>query len=84
MAGLERVLRLLDGKPLPDNRGDITTRLNEHICTNRQMAKDYQDDYLRIRYFMKGSAHIVFRKPELIDKMNEIIVKHYPRMLATR
>ncbi|MBC3380755.1 DUF4942 domain-containing protein [Serratia fonticola] len=48
------------------------------------MAKDYQDDYLSIRYFMKGSAHIVFSKPELIDRMNGIIVKNYPGMLAAK
>lgn len=41
LADMERVLRLLDGKPLPDNRCDIATRLNEHICANRQMAKGY-------------------------------------------
>ncbi|MDQ9127452.1 DUF4942 domain-containing protein [Serratia fonticola] len=84
LADLERVLHLLDGKPLPDSRGDITTRLYEHICANRLAAKDYHDDYLSIRYFMKGSAHIVFRKPELIDRMNEIIAKHYPGILASR
>ncbi|MEX2939969.1 DUF4942 domain-containing protein [Serratia fonticola] len=83
LADLERMLHLLDGKPLPDNRGDITTRLYEHISANRQMAKDYQDDYLTIRYFMKGSAHLAFRKPELVEKMNDIIAKHYPGMLAT-
>lgn len=82
LADLERVLHLLDGKPLPDNRGDITSRLYEHISANRLMAKGYQDDYLSIRYFMKGSVHIVFRKPELIDRMNEIIAKKYPDMLA--
>ncbi|MNE74555.1 hypothetical protein D3C80_1706410 [compost metagenome] len=67
---------------MPDNYGDITTRLNENICANRQEAKDYQDDYLRIRYFMRGPAYIVFRKPELIEKMNGIIAKHYIGMLA--
>ncbi|MGQ6550890.1 DUF4942 domain-containing protein [Serratia sp. IR-2025] len=46
LADLERVLHLLDGKPLPDNRNDITSRLYEHICANRLVAKDYQDDYL--------------------------------------
>lgn len=84
LADLERMLHLLDGKPLPDNRGDITTRLYEHICVNRRVAKDYQDDYLSIRYFMKGSAHIVFKRPELIDRMNEIIAKYYPGVLAAR
>ncbi|CAI0996841.1 MULTISPECIES: DUF4942 domain-containing protein [Serratia] len=82
LADLERVLHLLDAKPLPDNRGDITSRLYEHICANRLVAKNYQDDYLSVRYFMKESAHIVFRKPELIDGMNDIFDKHYSGVLV--
>ncbi|WP_447877243.1 DUF4942 domain-containing protein [Serratia fonticola] len=84
LADLERMLHLLDGKPLPDNRGDITTRLYEHIRTHPQMARDYQDDYLSIKYFMKGSAHLTFKKPDLVEKMNDIVAKHFPGMLASR
>ena len=84
LADLERMLHLLDGKAIPDNRGGVTSRLYEHIRANSQMAKDYQDDYLHIKYFMKGSAHLAFRKPALIDKMNDIVAKHYPGMLAAR
>ncbi|EEC8158519.1 DUF4942 domain-containing protein, partial [Escherichia coli] len=35
-----------------------------------------------IRYFKKGSAHITFRKPELVDRLNDIIAKHYPGQLS--
>ncbi|ELJ6782841.1 restriction endonuclease subunit M, partial [Escherichia coli] len=27
-------------------------------------------------------AHITFRKPELVDRLNDIIVRHYPDILA--
>lgn len=84
LADLERMLHLLDGKPLPDNRGDITTRLYEHICANWQAAKDYHDEYLIIKYFMKGSAHLTFRKLELAEKTNDIVAEHYPEMLSSR
>ncbi|WP_447874018.1 DUF4942 domain-containing protein [Serratia fonticola] len=84
LADLERMLHLLDGKPLPDNRSDITTRLYEHIRANPQMAKVYEDEYFSMKYFMKGSAHLTFKKPALVDKMNDIITKHYPGMLAAR
>ncbi|HGI5919197.1 TPA: DUF4942 domain-containing protein, partial [Yersinia enterocolitica] len=84
LADLERMLHLLDGKAIPDNRGDVTSRLYEHIRANPHIAKVYEDDYFSIKYFMKGSAHLTFRKPELIDKMNGIIAKHYPGMLAER
>jgi hypothetical protein len=82
LADLERMLHLLEGKPLPDNRSDITTRLYEHIRANPQMAKVYEDEYFSMKYFMKGSAHLTFKKPALMDKMNDIIAKHYPGMLA--
>ncbi|EOV4177902.1 TPA: DUF4942 domain-containing protein [Yersinia enterocolitica] len=84
LADLERMLFLLEGKAIPDNRGDVTTRLYEHMSANRQMTKVYEDDYFAIKYFMKGSAHLTFRKPELMDKMNGIIAKHYPSVLPER
>jgi hypothetical protein len=83
LADLERMLFLLDGKVIPDNRGDISIRLMEHIRDNP--AKDaYEDNYFSIRYFQKGTAHLTFKLPNLVDKMNDIIAKHYPGMLAER
>lgn len=84
LADLERMLHLLDGKPLPDNRSDLTTRLYEYIRANPQMAKVYEDEYFSIKYFMKGSAHLTFRKPGLVETMNDIVAKHFPGMLASR
>ncbi|CNH31022.1 z1226 protein [Yersinia pseudotuberculosis] len=83
LADLERMLFLLDGKPIPENCHDVTVRLSEHI--NQQSIPEIFDDaYFSIRYFQKGSAHITFNRPELIERMNDIIVKHYPAMLASR
>lgn len=31
-----------------------------------------------IKYFQKGTAHITFKRPELVDKLNDIIARHYP------
>lgn len=81
LADLERMLFLLDGKPIPENRGDVTTRLMEHIRDNP--SKDvYDDDFFRIRYLQKRTAHLKFKRPELIERMNDIIAKHYPGMLV--
>lgn len=33
-------------------------------------------------FFQKGSAHITFKRPDLVERMNDIIAKHYPGMLA--
>lgn len=81
LADLERMLFLLSGKSIPDNRSDITTRLMAHIRDNPY--KDvYEDEFFRIRYFQKGTAHLTFKRLDLVERMNDIIAKHYPGMLA--
>lgn len=83
LADLERMLMLLDGKPVPDNRADVTRRLSDHIHENRHSNR-YEDEIFVIKYFQKGTAHIVFKRPELVDKLNNIIARHYPEALAAR
>ncbi|MEH4990330.1 DUF4942 domain-containing protein [Enterobacter asburiae] len=83
LADLERMLMLLDGKPVPDNRADVTRRLGDHIHANRHSTR-YEDEMFTIKYFQKGTAHITFRRPELVDKLNDIIARHYPGALAAR
>ncbi|MDY4387145.1 DUF4942 domain-containing protein [Pectobacterium aroidearum] len=81
LADLERMLFLLSGKSIPDNRSDITTRLMAHIRDNPD--KDVcEDEFFRIRYFQKGTAHLTFKRLDLVERMNDIIAKHYPEMLA--
>ncbi|HBH4750398.1 TPA: DUF4942 domain-containing protein, partial [Escherichia coli] len=60
LADLERMLHLFSGKPIPDNRGNITLRLDDHI-QSVQGKESYEDEMFSIRYFKKGSAHITFR-----------------------
>ena len=69
------MLMILDGKPVPDNRADVTRRLGDHIHENRH-SNHYEDEMFVIKYFQKGTAQIVFKRPELIDKMNNIIARH--------
>ena len=50
LADLERMLFLLDCKPIPDNRSDISTWLMEHIRDN-STKEVYEDEFFSIRYF---------------------------------
>jgi hypothetical protein len=81
LADLERMLHLLDGKSIPDNRNDVTVRLMDHINQQRE-SQLYEDDYFAIRYFQKGTAHLMFKRPKLIERMNDIIAQHYAVVLA--
>ena len=44
----------------------------------------YEDDMFAIRYFQKGNAHITFKRPDLIEKMNDIIARYFPSTLPSR
>lgn len=83
LADLERMLMLLDRKLVPDNRADVTCRLNDHIHENRH-STSYEDEMFTIKYFQKGTAHITFKRSELVDKLNDIIARHYPGLLSSR
>ena len=81
VADLERMLHLFSGIPTPDNRENIIIRLDEHI-RSVQGKEYYEDEMFIIKYFKKGSAHITFKRLELIDRINDIIVRHFPSVLS--
>jgi hypothetical protein len=68
---------------LSPNRADVTRRLGDHIHDGRHSTR-YEDEMFTIKYFQKGTAHISFKRPELVDKLNGIISRHYPGALAAR
>ncbi|MGT5895885.1 DUF4942 domain-containing protein, partial [Escherichia coli] len=59
----------------PDDKHDLISGTCSHL--------PYEDEMFNIRYFKKGSAHITFRKPELVDRLNDIIARHYSEMLPS-
>ncbi|HIB1631318.1 TPA: DUF4942 domain-containing protein [Salmonella enterica subsp. enterica serovar Muenchen] len=80
---LARPFWLLDGKTVPDFRVSEGAQLSEFIqrgggsCMGELMTCDY----FTIRVFKKGSAHITFTRPDLVDRVNDIIARHYPGAL---
>ncbi|WP_440310943.1 DUF4942 domain-containing protein [Klebsiella pneumoniae] len=37
-----------------------------------------------MRYYKKGSDHITFKRPELVENINNLVASHYPGMLHPR
>ncbi|EDE7212443.1 DUF4942 domain-containing protein [Salmonella enterica subsp. enterica serovar Hartford] len=83
LADLERMLYLLDGKTIPDNRHDVSIRFMDFVRDNPHQQV-FEDELFTIRYFQKGSGHITFKRLDLVEKMNDIVAKHYPGMLAAK
>jgi hypothetical protein len=76
---LERVLHVLDGKPEPDHRHALCARIR---AAHGQHERGVDTDYVSLKWFKKGSAHIKFKRQDLVEQMNRIVAKHYPNALA--
>lgn len=76
---LERVFHIFEKLPEPDCRAGWYQRISKH---QRGTPMEAESNYFSVRWFMNGNAHVSFKKPELVEKMNQILVKHYPAALA--
>jgi len=78
---LLRPFYIFDGKPVPDCRVGFGQMLHDHV-DNIGTDEKYENEYVSVKVYQKGSAHITFKRLDVIDKLNEIIAKHYPGMLS--
>lgn len=74
---LVRVLHVLDGKPEPDHRQGTYHQLYEEERTQQVI----ETPYLQIKSFKNGNGHLTFKRLDLVEKMNQILAKHYPAAL---
>lgn len=78
---LVRVFAVLDGKPEPDHRSGTYALVVESV---RAEKTTLETEYLSLRWFKKGSVHVHFLRPDLVEKANRIIAKHHPGALPPR
>ncbi|HOU64485.1 MAG TPA: DUF4942 domain-containing protein [Thermomonas sp.] len=80
---LNRVLHVLDGKPEPDHRSGIAAQLSAggFSSWSRRVYGVCETTYMDIRTFKNGNGHATFTRPDLVERMNLIIAKHYPGAL---
>lgn len=79
---LQRVFRVVDGKLEEDHRNCLGQRLRvAHTNAKATGLSDHVDEYMAVKWFKNGNGHITFTRPELVDRLNSIIAKHYPGAL---
>lgn len=78
---VERVLAVLDGnKPAGHRLVDLVTqerRANGHGA----MQSEHVTDYLKIRCYKNGNAHLWFTRPDLVEKANRELAAFYGEVL---
>lgn len=78
MDDLLRIFHKLDGKAEPDHRNGAYFGLSEAI----RGRTDYVDDYVHVRVYRTAqTGHVTFKRPDLVERMNKILAKHYPNAL---
>lgn len=75
---LMRVMSVLDGKIEPDHRHGVSSAIG---AAHRAGLWQWSGPYFAIRWFRKGSGHVTFTRPDLVDQLNQILAKHFPRAL---
>ena len=76
---LVRVFSVLDGKPEPDHRGGTYHLVGP---ATRQAPHIVEHEYYQCKLHRNGNGHLLFRRPDLVAKMNAILTKHFPGALA--
>ncbi len=75
---LLRVFYIFDGKPEPEYRH----RISERISVRRNKGQDScENEFIKLRWFKKGSGHLTFKRLDLVKKCNEILARHFPNAL---
>lgn len=78
---LLRVLQVLDGKPQGDHRHGTHRQLLAAGLTYPGVAGSITTDYYTLIVRKNGNGHLVFTRPDLVDKANQIIGAQFPRAL---
>jgi hypothetical protein len=76
---LDRAFHVLDGKPEPDHRSSIKSRLPVSYDAK---AYTLETPYLRLKGFKNRNGHVEFMRPDLVEKLNLILARNSPRDLA--
>jgi hypothetical protein len=75
---LDRAFHLLDGKPEPDHRSSVKSRLWHREPRNAPI----DTPYIRLKTFQNGNGHVEFLRQDLVEELNRILAKHCPNTLA--
>lgn len=78
---LAKVFYILEERPVPDHREADGAKFAEFFNKHGFDGSIYEGEFFSMRYYMKGSAHITFKRPDLVEHLNDIVARRYPDAL---
>ncbi len=81
---LVRPFYLLERRNVTDFRNSIGALYGEFPGNGDNVGELFEGEYFMVRGYRKGTVHITFRRPDLVERLNDIICRHYPGALPPR
>ncbi|HEY4370013.1 MAG TPA: DUF4942 domain-containing protein [Steroidobacteraceae bacterium] len=76
---LTRVFHVLDGRPEPDHRDGFYRHIGD---AHRAKQMEWSGEYFSLKWFKKGTGHLIFHREDRVDQLNQILARHFPNALA--
>lgn len=79
---LEKAFMVLEEKEPTDYRQAFGTVIYYENFM-QFVPKEFECDYMTAKTFKKGTCHILFKRPDLVERLNKIIAVAYPNCLPS-
>lgn len=81
---LEKMMSILDGRNVPDHRIAAGAKFYDFTRENMWNGENFEHEYFTVKYFKARTGHIIFKRLDLVDKLNDIISRQYGTVLPSR
>ncbi|EJJ2088484.1 DUF4942 domain-containing protein [Salmonella enterica] len=81
---LEKMMSILDGRNVPDHRIAAGAQFYDFTRENMWNGENFEHEYFTVKYFKARTGHIIFKRMDLVDKLNDIISRQYGKVLPSR
>ncbi|KAA5604377.1 DUF4942 domain-containing protein [Roseospira marina] len=82
IADLDRVMHVLDGKPVPDRCAALPSQILDAVRAGKRCGERIErgeiidrDSYFRVKWFKNGNVHLWMLRPDLVEKANKLIAE---------
>lgn len=80
---IERTFHTLDGKPHPERGAGVCGLIDEAKRRAFTLQPfEVETEYFRVRGFRNGNVHLWFKRPDLVERVNQLLADYYGAALG--
>jgi hypothetical protein len=86
ISDLDRIMHVLDGKAVPDRRGNATAQIGDAVRARREnmvmLGGTCETEYLHVKWFKNGNVHLRMKRADLVERCNKLIAQECGEVLG--